>query len=491
MNAQARPGRVLGAVINYGLGSYVPQLVNFLLVPVYTRYLAPADMGALEIVLSAQALLVLLMRLGLPGALARLHFDQQDPDGEGQRDLMTTVHHTMVVSGLAVSGVWLALGPYAMGVLKFDDVPFHPHMPVAMAGAVLQVAPELQRRLLQVREESALSAKLSAAQGVTTTIFNLLCVIGLGLGALGVLIATTASTGVFWTVAVVRQRRDLTGRFRPELLKRALAYGGPLVPHHVAAWAQQYIGRWVLGGVATAAAVGQISLASRVAAPLAVLIGAFSSAYSPVYFSWRTKLDDNAALVEARKVATTVVALGGIAVIGAATIGGWTVRHLMDARYSDAAPLVGVVAFALYLHLLYAVVTVEIFFSKRTKWISWIFLAAASVTTLLAWMMSTPFGAAGAALAQLAGGAVSLGCAALYARVSFPLSLDPRALAVAGVACLLACAGALAVRPPASPIADGVVNMVAFSVLSLTAIFLGGARRLLVQQGVAVLRRAG
>lgn len=473
--------------MNYGLGSYVPQLVNFLLVPVYTRYLAPADMGALEIVLSAQALLIVVMRFGLPGALARLHFDHAD-QGVDQRDLLTTVHHAMLASGIAVALLWLAAGPFTMRALTLDDVPFHPHMPIAMLGAVLQVAPELQRRLLQVREESALSAKLSGAQGVTTTVFNIVCVIALGLGSLGVLIATTASTAVFWAVAVIRQRRDLAGRFRPSLLREALGYGAPLVPHHVAAWAQQYVGRWVLGSVASAAAVGQLSLASRVAAPLAVLIGAFSSAYSPVYFSWRTKLDANAALSEAQRTASAVVAVGGIAVIGAGTVGVCVVRYLMDSRYSGAAPVVGVVAFALYLHLLYVVVTAEIFFSKRTKWISTIFIAAASATTALAWLWSGSFGALGAAVAQLIGGAVSLGASILHARRSFPVAFRMRTLAVFVAASVGACVSGLW-NPVHLGVLDIGLRLMVFSCLAAGALLLSGESRALLQATRLIVRR--
>ncbi len=73
-------GRVGKAVFNYGLGSYLPQVISFLLVGLYTRYITPAEMGVVEICLTAQVLLTIVMRLGLQGAIARFYFDY----GEGE-----------------------------------------------------------------------------------------------------------------------------------------------------------------------------------------------------------------------------------------------------------------------------------------------------------------------------------------------------------------------------------------------------------------------
>ena len=47
MSSGERASRLTGAIFNYGLGSYAPQLVSLVLVPVYSRFIAPAEMGAL------------------------------------------------------------------------------------------------------------------------------------------------------------------------------------------------------------------------------------------------------------------------------------------------------------------------------------------------------------------------------------------------------------------------------------------------------------
>ena len=59
----------------YGLGNYGVKLVGFLLIPVYTRYLAPADYGVMAMVSSFGQALFIFLNLGQSTALFRFYYD--------------------------------------------------------------------------------------------------------------------------------------------------------------------------------------------------------------------------------------------------------------------------------------------------------------------------------------------------------------------------------------------------------------------------------
>jgi O-antigen/teichoic acid export membrane protein len=469
-------GRLLRAVFNYGVGSYLPQLINFALVPLYSHYIPPDEMGALEVCLTAQTLVAILARLGMAGSVTRFYFDERE--GPGLRDMVTTVALTMVVAAAAFVGLGLLVGP-SLFARFLPDIPFHPYIDLALVAAFFQAAPDLQRRLLQAREQSAYSAKLSVAMGFLGTVSSVVAVVVLGLGAAGVMWAGLLVAIVFAFVAWFRHREDLRGRFSWPLLRRALDYGLPLVPHHGAAWVQQFVGRWVLGSICTAAAVGHLGIASRVASPLAIATGAFGTAYAPIYFSWRTDLGADEAHEHTRRVGIVVVLVGAIAVLGAGTYGSFVVRHLMAESYVEAAVVVPVVASALAMHLYYTLLTNEIFFIGNTKWISIIFVCAAAVNIA----GITLFGARGQALAaagaQVAGGVMSCVLAAMMAGKTAKLPLDVRATIVAVLAM-----GAGCVVPHfstgLSAAADLGVTSAAFLVLSALTLVMTGRIRSLV-----------
>jgi O-antigen/teichoic acid export membrane protein len=464
---------LLRAVFNYGVGSYLPQLVNFALVPIYSHYINPEEMGALEVCLTAQALIAIISRLGMAGSVTRFYFDLRE--GSGLRDLVTTV----AVTTCAAAGLFVALG-LLVGPSLFarflPDVPFHPFMDLALVTAFLQAAPDLQRRLLQAREESAYSAKLSVAMGLVGTGSNVIAVVGMRLGGIGVMWAGLFSSAVFLAAAWIRHRQDLRGRFDPASLGKALRYGLPLVPHHAAAWVQQFVGRWALGSICTATAVGQLGLAARVASPLTIATGAFSNAYAPIYFAWRTELEPAEAQRQARRVGIVVLLLGAVATLGAGTLGSFVVRHLMAPSYREAAVVVPVVATALVLHLYYTLLTNEIFFIGNTKWISIIFISAASTNVLGIWLFGAKGQALAAAGAQVAGGIVSFTVAAIMARRTAPLPIDLRTAAFAIVACAVACA-VPHLTPELSPLADLAASAAAFVVCSGLALLATGRVR--------------
>ena len=68
----------------YGLGDVAIQAVNFLLLPVYVRYLTPSDYGVLAILGSVEAVTKLFFRWGVDGSFMRFWYDCTD-DRDRQR----------------------------------------------------------------------------------------------------------------------------------------------------------------------------------------------------------------------------------------------------------------------------------------------------------------------------------------------------------------------------------------------------------------------
>ncbi len=90
----------------YALGQFVARLSSFLLLPVYTSYLTPADYGVIAIVDLTMAVLGTIVGIGLVEAVSRFHFDGND---ESARDAVWWTGQTFVVaaSSLCVLAAWL------------------------------------------------------------------------------------------------------------------------------------------------------------------------------------------------------------------------------------------------------------------------------------------------------------------------------------------------------------------------------------------------
>ena len=62
----------------YGLGNVVSQLVAFVLLPLYTRYLTPKDYGVLEAVDISTGIIGIVVTMGIARALSRFYYEKEE-----------------------------------------------------------------------------------------------------------------------------------------------------------------------------------------------------------------------------------------------------------------------------------------------------------------------------------------------------------------------------------------------------------------------------
>ena len=65
----------------YGLGGIVSRVIAVFLLPLYTRYLEPADFGAVGLLVGLSAVVVTILRAGISSAFFRFYFDAKDTAG--------------------------------------------------------------------------------------------------------------------------------------------------------------------------------------------------------------------------------------------------------------------------------------------------------------------------------------------------------------------------------------------------------------------------
>jgi O-antigen/teichoic acid export membrane protein len=478
--------RVAAATVHYGLASVLPRIVNFALIPVFAIFLPPEELGVLEIATALMVLMQTVSRLGLTGSLARQYFDHRGKDSA--RDLFTTIAAIALVSSGLAMGLVLVVGPPIFQRF-IPEVVFHPAMDLALVTAFLQFGPELQTRVLQAREHSRLAASITIVLSIIGTALKVVFVIGLRWGVLGVLWGELFTALAALVIAVWLQRDDLRGRIRWDLGKEALAYGTPLILQGLGAWAQDYGGRWILGAMGVLAAVGQLGLAARIASPIVIATSAFISAFSPVYFAWRTDLSKDAALAETRKTTVALMTILSVGALGAGTVGAFFLGHLMPDSYRDAMTLVGFIAAGLQIRVMYNIFGTELLYANNTKAMSVIFIVGAAATLLFTIALVPPLGAVGAALGQVCGTAIMVLSSAIYAKRSFPLAVSPRLLLATIFAAVAASAGPY-LLPGASMLVDLLAAIGLFLAFALACLLIAGFSRATVKRAMALRRGA-
>jgi O-antigen/teichoic acid export membrane protein len=396
----------------YTAASIVSKLIAVALLPLYTRYLSPADYGAAELMFAAIVTASIVVRLGLIEALLRFYYkDGEDPE----RVVASTF------AGLfwfATIGALVAL-PFATPISEaLLKEPAPDLARISIGGLWVLTMFEFMLTLFRL-EERARAFFLTTILNVLVTIgLTVVLVVGAGEGARGLLVGSYASGAVTVLVLVSLQRHRLSLFFDRALLRRLLRFGLPTMPAEVSLYLLNFVDRIIIVRYAGLTEAGLYSLAVKFAQGVNVLVRGFQLAWPPLAYSIR---DDG----EARRAYATVVTLfvSGCAfvVTGMWLFSRWIVRALAAPKFFDSYEAIGLITTAVTLYALYMVMVVILGRTGRTEFNFPAALAALAANVVLNLLLVPPLGIVGAALALVASYLVVVALMYVFTQRLFPV----------------------------------------------------------------------
>jgi len=175
----------------YTLASAIPRAVGFLLLPIFTRILSPADYGQLSVALSVTAVASILFALGFEVAVFRGLF-QLEGDAEGRSALVRNLWTFLIPAPLAMAAVcWVVVAP----ILGTSNVLSPGRLALSLLGAAILVSATTVplaalRADNRVRDYMILNGLIT----VTSTVLTLALVAWLRVGVDGWLVALIVAT---------------------------------------------------------------------------------------------------------------------------------------------------------------------------------------------------------------------------------------------------------------------------------------------------------
>lgn len=422
----------------YGAGDVAVSAVNLLLLPVYVRYLSERDYGVLGLLGAVEVIGKIFFRWGLDGSFMRLFYEADD-ERSRQRLASTIFFFLLAVNGVLLAATlgaapWLAraafgdpaaalplrlvlLNTFAIG---FTFFPFH---------------------VLRMEQRSAEFSLLAVLRSVATVVLRLVLVVGAGLGLMGVVIADVVVTTALMAILLRRFAPLVRPVFSPAVLRQALAFGLPRVPH---AAAQQVIAvgdKFILAAFRPIAEVGVYSMGVSFGLTQKLFLSAFEYAWAPFYYS--------AARERGAPALFATVTTYGVAVLAMLTAGLSAVaRDLLDVMtrgvFVEAAPIVAWTAIGVFLQGIYLLTSIGLNITKRTMYYPASTIAAAAANVGLNYALVPRYGMMGAAWANAAAYAIQAGLAFTFSQRLYPVRYEygrvARAIAAAAAAFLAASA---------------------------------------------------
>jgi O-antigen/teichoic acid export membrane protein len=245
----------------YATGIFASKGVAFLLLPVYTRYLTPADYGILQLIVMTMEVIALIAGSRLAHGIFRFYHKAETE--RDRRSVLSTALILLVTTYGVTAVATVAMSPVIAAAVFGEGGAYAVYLRIAvlaMAGEALVLVPVAHFQL-QARSKFLVGVQL--AKMFLQVTLNIIFLIPLGMGVTGVLLSSLIGNAVVGVVLVVMLLRNTGFVIAPAHAWDLVRFGVPLMVTQVATMLVMFGDRFFLNRTAGEAAVGLYGLAHQ------------------------------------------------------------------------------------------------------------------------------------------------------------------------------------------------------------------------------------
>jgi O-antigen/teichoic acid export membrane protein len=295
----------------YVMGDIINKAAGFLLIPLYTSYLTPTEYGTIGFLTSLNGVLVTLLSLGMRSVVWRFHY-QFDDENERKRFYGSIWLGLGLFSGVCIASLMLFGAPIYKRFIT--SVPFNPFIVTTMVTIWLTLTFQtIPISLLRIQEKSVTYMIISSTQLFLNIGINILFVIVLKKGLLGVIWGNLLTVAIMTIWYVLIMVRNVNIRVHTKYFFMACKYGLPLVPHNTAQWILGLSDRLVIERLIGLAPLGIYTLGYQFGTVFQTISTSVNVALVPQYSRAakdRTSLDSLVRLTTYYVLVIAVIGLG-------------------------------------------------------------------------------------------------------------------------------------------------------------------------------------
>lgn len=381
----------------YGIGIIASKGVAFFMLPLYTRYLTPADYGILQLITMTNEAVSIFA--GAKIAQGIFHFYHKADTNRTRREVMFTALSLLATTYVLTAGSMFALAPYIADVVFDARGVYVLYVRIAAASLAFQSLVLVPIAYLQLRDRSKLFVAVNLAKLVLQVTLNVILLIPFAMGVKGVLVSSLIAQMAMGCALAVYLVRDVGTRFSFPAARALVRFGLPLVVMQVASVVLTFGDRYFLKQAGDAAAVGIYGLAYQFGAIL-MTVGylPFSRIWAPLRFEIGRRPDRNEIYSRVFIYVNILLVTIGLAI---ALFSRDFLRVIADRSFHAAAPLIPVIVLAYVFQAWKAFLNIGVFIKERTELFTLATYVAAFVALLGYIWLIPPLLVWGAALATL------------------------------------------------------------------------------------------
>lgn len=273
--------RLIQNTLIYSIGELVPRLLSFILLPIYTHYLTPADYGVLNYVNSIFVFLPILSTLSLSSYLLR--FFSEQGSNHDKKLLVGNIFLFIALFNCVVVGIAFFYMPSVFNYFKVQ-IPWDPFFKLSLITFFLDIFSIVPLAYLRVNQKAKIFVFFSVGKVLLQYIIILLFIVRFEMGLMAYFYGNLIASIPFFIIALIIILKNSTLNLNFKQIQNGLKFSLPLVPSAIAYLVLGFSDRILLERYVSLAEIGIYSLAYTLSFSLNILILSFYKAIEPEIF---------------------------------------------------------------------------------------------------------------------------------------------------------------------------------------------------------------
>lgn len=256
----ASTSRTIGNAGIYALGNILRYLTSFIMLPVYTRHLTPADYGVLELLTMVIDLAGIILGMRLGEAIYR-YYNEGRTAPEKNAVMSTALLLAVVVTGTGATFLY-NFAP-AISHVTFGSGEHSRHVQMFSLILLLQSLAEMPLLLIRAQQRPWLFVAFSLLKLMLQVSFNIYFVVYRGLGIDGVIYSGILTSAIYTPLLIVYALYHTGFRPNAALARSLVAFSLPLALADVGAFYLTFGDRYFLRVFSSLSEIGTYALAYK------------------------------------------------------------------------------------------------------------------------------------------------------------------------------------------------------------------------------------
>ncbi|MBQ4473835.1 MAG: oligosaccharide flippase family protein [Lachnospiraceae bacterium] len=384
----------------YSASGLLLKCFSFFLLPLYTAYLTTEDYGINSIATSFITTMGFVVAFSLFSAVMRFYVDLKD-DPEQLKRFYGTISLFTLLSGL-VFGTLLTLLRGLVSEHIFSGVPYYPIIFVSLIALLFHCQQLIFDNVLRSQQKAMHSSLVTIVFFFVTLGLNILFVVVLKMGALGTILASAISYGahsIYFIIYMLATRQMVYCLDLP-LLKKALKYSVPIMPHNLSTQIAVLVSKVLIGDAVSLGSLGVYTVATQFGNMADTVQNYVDYAYGPWLYE-KLHAREEAYKSNIRKTVKLLCAVIGLFFLGISLFAHDYIILFIKKDYYDAWKYVPLIVLVFTIKTAYYFyVEVLFYYKKASKFLFTATVTSSILNVLLSYFLIPAWGVLGSIAAD-------------------------------------------------------------------------------------------